>query len=112
MKTSHPKGENYLLQVLDCNCNDCKFMERDFIAYNEKLNRHNDAKLKAFNLKKERLLQSGSEEALREVSKMRFQPDSKINEGFGFCTKFEKRVSFIPSICMIETQKCFVHRKD
>ncbi len=24
------KESSYLLQLIDCNCNDCKFMERDF----------------------------------------------------------------------------------
>ncbi len=30
------KESRYLLQLIDCNCNDCKFMQRDF----EKLERH------------------------------------------------------------------------
>ena len=31
---------------------------------------------------------------------------------YGNCTKFDKKVSFIPNTCQIETQKCFKHRKD
>ncbi len=31
---------------------------------------------------------------------------------FGDCTKFNKKVSFIPVTCQIETQECFKHRKD
>lgn len=31
---------------------------------------------------------------------------------FGYCNKFEKDISFIPSTCLIETQQCFIHRKD
>lgn len=31
---------------------------------------------------------------------------------YGYCEKFAKSVSFIPSHCSIENQKCFVHRKD
>jgi hypothetical protein len=35
---------------------------------------------------------------------------SPIN--YGQCIKFDKEVSFIPATCQIETQECFVHRKD
>lgn len=30
---------------------------------------------------------------------------------YGYCEKFDKEVSFIPSTCQIETQNCFMHRK-
>ncbi len=31
---------------------------------------------------------------------------------YGYCDKFKKPVSFIPNVCQVETQECFVHRKD
>lgn len=68
------KESIYLLQRIDCNCNDCYFMKRD-------LSRPPD-KGKQF----------------------------PIN--YGHCLKFDKAVTFIPSICQLETQKCFIHRKD
>lgn len=34
------------------------------------------------------------------------------NLQFGKCSKFNKEVSFIPNTCQLETQKCFIHRKD
>lgn len=34
------------------------------------------------------------------------------NQVFGNCDKFNKPVNVIPAICLIETQNCFVHRKD
>lgn len=48
-----------------------------------------------------------------EADKMRFVFDkgsAKIN--FGNCSKLNKEVSFIPNHCQIETQVCFVHRRD
>jgi hypothetical protein len=68
------KSDIIALQKIDCNCNDCKFMERDMSRTPEK-----------------------------------FKP-AKIN--YGHCTKFYKPVTFIPAICQLETQSCFVHRKD
>lgn len=35
---------------------------------------------------------------------------AKIN--YGHCTIFNEDVNFIPGICQLETQKCFVHRRD
>lgn len=34
---------------------------------------------------------------------------AKIN--YGTCEKFNKPVTFIPGICQLETQECFVHRR-
>jgi hypothetical protein len=31
---------------------------------------------------------------------------------YGHCLKFDKPVSFIPNSCQLDTQKCFIHRKD
>lgn len=31
---------------------------------------------------------------------------------YGHCAKFDKPVSFIPATCQLDTQKCFIHRKD
>lgn len=74
------------LQKIDCNCNDCKFMQRDFETY------------KSFDgLYKNTLGQVTS-------------PSYRIN--YGNCMKLNKPVSFIPNTCQIETQTCFKHRKD
>ena len=35
---------------------------------------------------------------------------SKVN--YGYCNERNKPVSFIPAICQLETQYCFIHRKD
>lgn len=31
---------------------------------------------------------------------------------FGDCIRYKKPVSFIPNVCQLETQDCFIHRKD
>ena len=76
------KESRYELQKIDCNCNDCKFMERDF------------EKRKSFDH-----LYEGSQNASHRIN-------------YGNCSKFSKPVSFIPNHCQLETQECFVHRKD
>jgi len=71
----------YLLQLVDCNCNDCVFLERDFERTNKERNR-----IKA----------SGR--------------TSKLT--YGFCKKKDnKKISFLPNTCQIETQDCFEHRR-
>lgn len=71
----------YLLQEIDCNCNDCVFMVRDI------------EKRKSFDH-----LHVGEENASHRVN-------------YGDCTKLKKSVSFIPNTCQIETQNCFEHRR-
>jgi hypothetical protein len=31
---------------------------------------------------------------------------------YGYCTKFNKEVVFIPNVCQLETQTCFKHRRE
>lgn len=92
------KHSAYLLQKIDCNCNDCAHMERDFETYKYWLDQHNIELKKRYDPSK-----NGGRA---------FQADSKINQGFGFCKKLNKKVDFIPSICQIHTQQCFLHRLD
>jgi hypothetical protein len=70
------------LQKIDCNCNDCIFMARDF------------NKRKSFDV-----LHEGQENASHRVN-------------YGNCSKLDKPVSFIPNTCQIETQNCFKHRRE
>lgn len=76
------KESIYLLQKIDCNCNDCIYMVRDF------------NKMKSFDF-----LHVGQEKASHRVN-------------YGHCNKFNKSVSFIPNTCQLETQNCFKHRRD
>lgn len=69
------------LQRIDSNCNDCKFMIRDFAAL--------------------------------EAHKKTYEGTGQMDRlAFGNCTKLNKPVSFIPMTCQLETQHCFIHRKD
>lgn len=68
------KESIYELQKIDCNCNDCGYLERDLTRLPKKC------------------------------------APSPIN--FGNCKKFDKEVSFIPATCQVDTQHCFIHRKD
>lgn len=74
------KESIFELQLIDCNCNDCGSMVRDF----DMLKKH--------------------KESYEGTGLM-----DRLN--FGFCKKKWEEISFIPGICMIETQKCFEHRK-
>ena len=111
------------LQNIDCNCNDCKFMERDLERYKESLELHQTWQFSSFELKKKRLIEKSEEWAekneydkakslFEEAQAMRFVFDksySLIN--YGKCKKFVKTVSFIPNTCQLETQECFEHRR-
>lgn len=72
-------------QKIDCNCNDCKHMIRDFDTY------------KSFDY----LYMSKKGQVTR--------PSHRLN--YGNCQKLNKPISFIPNVCQIETQNCFEHRK-
>lgn len=76
------KESIYLLQKIDCNCNDCIHMIRD-IEKRKQYDHLHEGQLNA---------------------------SHRIN--YGDCNKFNNPVSFIPGTCQIETQHCFVHRKD
>lgn len=80
------KESTYQLQRIDCNCNDCGFMKRDLERYKS----HDD-------------LYTNEKGIVTHPS---FRPQ------YGDCLKFNRPVSFIPNTCQIETQICFVHRKD
>lgn len=75
------KESLYRLQRIDCNCNDCFFMARDFEEHKKHNALHNNT-------------------------------NASYRIQYGHCQKLDKPVSFIPNTCQIETQKCFVHRKD
>lgn len=110
------------LQKIDCNCNDCKFMTRDLLKRKESLELHHKWQLDYFELMKQKRIEKAidwkgkgevkkHDTIMKEVLKMKFQFDkSVVSINYGNCSKFEKPVSFIPSVCQLETQKCFQHR--
>jgi hypothetical protein len=74
------------LQKLDCNCNDCANMVRDF------------KKFKSFDH--------------LHTNKHGQKENSGSRLHYGHCTKLDKAVSFLPNTCQIHTQKCFKHRRE
>jgi len=74
------------LQKIDCNCNDCVFMERDIDKY-----------------------KSFDHLYTNDMGKIE-RPSHRVQ--YGRCLSFKKDVSFIPNVCQLHTQECFKHRRD
>lgn len=112
---------SFELQNIDCNCNDCKFMVRDFDKFKQSTELHKKWQLDQFSVKKNNLIKKAKEwidnldiynSLMVQVNKMRFVFDkSSCSINYGNCTKLNKQVSFIPMTCQLETQDCFKHRK-
>ena len=49
---------------------------------------------------------------LKRRARISLDTSYKSGVSYGNCTKFDKPVSFIANTCQIETQECFVHRRD
>jgi hypothetical protein len=80
------KESVFELQKTDCNCNDCWHLTRNLAKYKEFDYLYTNKK--------------------GQVT----SPSHRIN--YGFCNSQNKDVSFIPNVCQIENQKCFLHRKE
>lgn len=107
------------LQNIDANCNNCKFMERDFEKYAKWEAWNRDLQLVEFVKKRDeafRIAEScedpkGRRTLLALANKMMFQFDKSICLQYGNCSKFGKPVSFIPNTCQMHTQGCFENRR-
>ena len=89
---------------IDCNCNDCKFMQRDFERY------EHWRKIKE-GWQRDEFERNKAKSDPLTASKMVFQFDKSGLLQYGNCTKLNKPVSFIPNTCQLETQQCFEDRK-
>jgi hypothetical protein len=111
-------------QKIDCNCNDCLFMQRDFDKFQESLRRHEHWQLDDFNREKQKLKETANywryekgdllkwNDLMTRADGMKFQFDkSTAKIQYGNCTKLDKPITFIPNQCQLETQECFKHRK-
>lgn len=113
------KESIYLLQKIDCNCNDCKFMARDLAAYKKWHDYHFKLDLEEFESRKAKAIkdaknvkdEKGRQSLLAIAHKMKHQFDKSKLLQYGRCEKFDKPVSFIPTTCQMETQQCFEHRR-
>ena len=111
------------LQKIDCNCNDCGYMKRDFNKFEISLYNHYKWTMDHFNAKKNNLLEKAMNWRLRgfinkaeplekEASSMNFHFEKKkVTINYGYCHKLNKNVSFIPNVLQLDTQGCFKHRK-
>lgn len=55
---------------------------------------------------------SRHKDLLKRRARISLDTSYKSGLSYGICTKFNKPVSFIANTCQVETQDCFVHRKD
>jgi hypothetical protein len=118
--TEEQKESQYLLQRIDCNCNNCGFMKRDMDRfkkwydywYAEACKKFEDDKKKA--IEDADLIEDPKQRAslIQKAQKLKFyfRKDNLLQ--YGHCMKFDKSVSFIPDTCQIDTQFCFIHRRD
>lgn len=111
-------------QKIDCNCNDCVFMQRDMVKFQQSLELHKKWEEDHFENEREKLIDKSikyayqdepnkANQVFKEASKMKFifnKSSAIIN--YGHCQKLNKDVSFVPNTCQIDTQECFKHRRD
>jgi len=108
---------SYLLQLIDCNCNECIFMKRDMDTFNKWKEWNRALQLKDFEIIKAKAIEDAksqipyNERFVQKAMNMQFQFNTDGLISYGHCNKFNKPVSFIPGICQLETQDCFEHRK-
>jgi len=117
---SNDKEAIYELQRIDCNCNNCGFMKRDLETYKQWEDWNRARELEEFEKRKAKAIadaevieDQGSRKALlHKAHKMRFHFEKAKLINYGVCLQFHKSVTFLPNVCQIETQKCFIHRTD
>lgn len=114
-----------LLQKIDCNCNDCKHLQRDIEKFKASQEAHHKWQFDYFTTIKNKLIQKAKwykdryydlerwDALLTEADKMKFQFDkSEVMIQYGVCSKLNKPVTFIPNTCQVDMQNCFEHRRD
>lgn len=111
------------LQRIDCNCNDCIFMVRDFDRLKASAALRDSWQQATFDANRDSILRDAADydkrgfpdkaANMRKIAsrmKYAFMNDSKI--AYGSCTKFDRPVSFIPETLQLDTQECFKHRRE
>lgn len=113
---------SYERQNIDCNCNDCIFLYRDIERYNSSIKQHQEwADNYAKGIKKRYKKQADNarddktrNNFLNLINKVkpRLVTKKDVAIHYGKCSRFNKEVSFIPNTIQLDTQDCFLHRKD
>jgi len=119
------KESIFELQKIDCNYNDCIFMQRDIEKFKKSQEHHLKMQSDYFQTLKNKVIEKANfwrykkgdlekwSDIAMEADRMKFQFDkSAAMINFGKCTKLDKEVQFIPNTCQLDTQECFKHRKD
>ena len=96
---------SYELHLIDTNCNDCKFMSRDFEKFKKWEQYNLDFQRKEYDKKIAKNNKEG-----KKTNPFQFDKSGLIH--YGRCEKFNQDISFIPVTCMPQNAKCFTHRKD
>lgn len=117
------KDYNYELQKIDCNCNDCLFLERDFDKYKAVVEQDKVDQLWLFGVNKDIAIRKAKKKMERDkekgqialaaaLAKTHSYQGTTNPDAYGRCKKFDKPISFHPGTCQLHTQQCFAHRKD
>lgn len=130
------KESIYQLQKIDCNCNDCAFFVRDLNKLNSAVAADRVLSEEIFNITKQRKIDKcnkdieniikhrlliknadqkivAKKEYLNLLNKKQFVYQAQECKNlYGHCNKFNKAVEFQPNTCQLDTQLCFVHRKN
>lgn len=110
---------SYELELLDCNCNECIHMERDFVKYKKWEEYWRNYDLVLFEKQKQEAIrianldptEKGRQTLLSKANKMQFEFDKSHLTNYGRCKKFCKDISFRQGNFQLETQQCFSHRR-
>lgn len=118
------KESTIALQKIDCNCNDCIFMQRSADKFSESLDKHYKWQKDYFETIRNKILEKAKwwkdikkeidkhDALMKEVNGMKFQFDKKeAIIHYGYCEKLHKDISFIPNTIQLDTQECFKHRR-
>ena len=124
----HDKETIIGLQKFDCNCNDCKFMDRDMVEYNLWKGYTEHLQYVIFLRERMKLFNqvcaaadNGSIDGAKIIEararKLNFQFDKRqLTISYGVCLsrkgKWSQPVTFMPGSFQPDTQHCFVHRRD
>jgi hypothetical protein len=114
------KDSTYELQNVDCNCNNCIFLYRDITTWQKWHDWHKDLEFIEFKKSKEKAIaealliedEPNRNGMLRTANKMKFQFDKSKLISYGKCSRLGKEVRFLPNTCQLNTQSCFMHRKE
>lgn len=111
------------LQNLDCNCNDCFYLQRSLAKRQEHIDFHYQEQKKHFNTKRIKLLERGeywlfikkdkkkAKLLFNEARKMLFVfSEGPCSLSYGKCILKKINISFIVKIMMEENFNCFKHR--